>query len=191
MSADLKLNLGCGYKKKDGFLNVDINPGCEPEVVLDLAKNVWPWPDNSVSQVVADFSLDQMGENASHLQHIFTELYRVCRADAEIFIRGFHPRHDQFLLNPLCVHRLSPDFFHLLSVERNLAQIAQGAHDDCFGLKWSVNFSVTRFKYLISPIFQEAIETGKMSENDLRHKMAFENNVCQAYEVDLKAIKST
>lgn len=185
-----KLNLGSGYQKKEGFLNIDISPTCEPELCLDLARSVWPWPENSVSEVVADFSLEQMGENISHLEHVFKELHRVCANEAKIFIRGFHPRHDQFLLNPLCVHRLSPEFFHLLSVSQNLQQIASGAHDDCFGLKWSIDFEVTRFKFLISPVFQKAIESGSLSEQELRERMMFQNNVCQAYEVDLKVLKS-
>lgn len=186
----MKLNLGCGFRKKEGHINVDSSEACMPDLRLDLAKEAWPWEDNSVQEVRCEFSLDQMGTSPSDLRFVMQEMYRVCKSEAKIFIVGFHPRHDQFFLNPMCVHRLAPDFFHLLSIQRNLNQIASGSSDDCLGLMWEVNFDVTRFKYLLYLDFQKAHEAGELSEQDLRHKMRFENNVCHGYEVDLHVIKN-
>jgi predicted SAM-dependent methyltransferase len=31
-----KLNLGCGYDKRDGFLNVDSDPNCRPDMLVDV-----------------------------------------------------------------------------------------------------------------------------------------------------------
>lgn len=76
----LKLDLGCGRRKCEGFLGVDSSPDCGADVVHDL--NVVPWP-------FADASVDQV--NCSHfLEHLdgaerivfMNELYRVMKPGA-------------------------------------------------------------------------------------------------------------
>ena len=40
----MKLNLGCGNYKMNGFVNVDKFADCEPDEVVDLEVFPWPWP---------------------------------------------------------------------------------------------------------------------------------------------------
>lgn len=186
----MKLNLGCGFQKKEGFVNVDISSGCNADAVVDLATEKWPWADSSVNEAHFDFSLEQMGDGKSHLLHILKELYRVCANDAVVKIKFLHPRHDQFELNPLCVHRLSPEFFSLLSVSNNLNMIANGSLDTSLGLMLGVNFNMTRNKFLITAQFGQAMEAGQISEEQIRQRIPFDNNICHAMEVDLSIVKS-
>jgi len=185
----LKLNLGCGFQKKEGYINVDISPSFMPDLQLDLATEKWPWKDSSVSECHFEYSLEQMGTTIKELEHVHKELFRVCQVGAKVFITAFHPRSDQFFLNPSCTQRISPDFFHLLSMQRNLTMIANAASNDVLGMKWGVNFDVPRFKYLISPNFQADVESGRISEAEIRRRMVYENNICQAFEVDLVVLK--
>jgi predicted SAM-dependent methyltransferase len=48
----MKLNLGCGLYKLDGFRNVDKFAACDPNEVVDLEVFPWPWADDSVDEVV-------------------------------------------------------------------------------------------------------------------------------------------
>ena len=41
----LKLNLGCGDKKHEGFVNVDLHG--DPDVRCDLSQFPWPFEDSS------------------------------------------------------------------------------------------------------------------------------------------------
>lgn len=188
----VKLNLGCGIRKKEGMINVDISEGCGAQVIHDLTNSTWPWADSSVGEVHFDFSLEQMGETKKDLLHVLKELYRVCANDAKIFIKYSHPNHDQFVLNPLNVHRLSPQFFQLLSMSGNMQLIAVGSQETMLALMLSVNFQVTRFKYLLSAEFESQFSASIDKEDvqkQLRTRMKFENNICQGVEVDMVAIK--
>jgi|GEM_PF-1906114 len=39
----LKLNIGCGFNKIDGYVNVDAFPDCSPDVLWDLETTPWPF----------------------------------------------------------------------------------------------------------------------------------------------------
>lgn len=49
-SGELKIDLGCGRNKKEGFTGVDLYPDAKPDLVHDLLKYPWPWADDSVEE---------------------------------------------------------------------------------------------------------------------------------------------
>jgi ubiquinone/menaquinone biosynthesis C-methylase UbiE len=89
-----KLNLGCGVKKLDGFLNIDKDSSVEPDKVLDLESGKLPYKENSVDHVVLNYVLEYIGDGFLKL---LKEIYRVCESGATIEIRSVHPRHESFL----------------------------------------------------------------------------------------------
>jgi hypothetical protein len=52
----LRLNLGCGMNRLDGYVNVDRQG--EPDLRHDLDVIPWPWPDDSVSEIRSICDLD-------------------------------------------------------------------------------------------------------------------------------------
>lgn len=187
----MKINFGSGFKKKDGFVNVDKFEASQPDVVHDLSSTPWPFEDGSCDEALFEFSLEQIGTTPGDLLRVMRELYRVTANEAVTRIWFFHPRHDQFVMNPMCVHRLSVEFFQLLSVARNLSLIPTGVHDNLFALQLGVNFEVTLARPHISDEFRPDFEAGRLTEHDLIRKMRFENNVCHAVEVELRTVKET
>lgn len=185
----MKLNLGCGFRKIEGAVNVDASGACEPDLVCDLVSETWPWRDSSIQDVTFSYSLEQMAETRRELKHVFTELYRVCAPDAKIAITCLHPRHDRFALNPLCTQPISPDFLQLMSLQHNMQQIANGSLDSNLALEWGVNFSMTRHKFLLSPEWAEELSKDPNAEKNLRERMRYSANVCHSIEIDLVAIK--
>jgi SAM-dependent methyltransferase len=70
----LKLNLGSGRSKMDGYLSVDSIPFDGLDVVADLNKP-WPWGDNTVSDIHMSHVLEHF--TGDERVHIFNEMYRV------------------------------------------------------------------------------------------------------------------
>lgn len=68
----LKLNLGCSDRLIDGFVNVDLE-WREGVVVADLRNEVWPWPNSSVSNVIAHDIIEHLPDKI----HTMNELWRV------------------------------------------------------------------------------------------------------------------
>jgi SAM-dependent methyltransferase len=50
----MKVNIGCGGKPRDGFVNVDQHPLSGVDIVHDLDIYPWPFDDQSVQHVLAE-----------------------------------------------------------------------------------------------------------------------------------------
>jgi SAM-dependent methyltransferase len=70
----LKLNLGAGKSKMDGYLSVDQIQFDGLDLVADLRKP-WPWGNNTVSDIHMSHALEHF--DAMERVHIFNEMYRV------------------------------------------------------------------------------------------------------------------
>ncbi len=56
------LNLGCGFKPKRGFVNVDKYDNCKPDVVHDLNVFPYPWDENSIDGIEMIHTLEHLDD---------------------------------------------------------------------------------------------------------------------------------
>lgn len=78
----MKLNLGCGNKRLEGFTGVDILATPAVDVRHDLNVFPYPFPDNSAEEIV----LDNVLEHLEDVIKVMTELYRLAAPGAIIKI---------------------------------------------------------------------------------------------------------
>lgn len=72
----MKLNLGCGTQKKEGFVNVDIFGN--PDVRHDLDVFPYPFKDNSVDFIFISHCLEHLKEP----EKFFNEIQRIMKPGA-------------------------------------------------------------------------------------------------------------
>lgn len=68
-----KLNIGCGNKKLEGYVNVDLYGN--PDVRHDLNKAPYPFKDNSVDFILCEHCLEHLKEP----EMFFMEVHRILK----------------------------------------------------------------------------------------------------------------
>jgi len=105
----MKLHLGCGNDKKEGYINCDISKEVNPDMIIDLNENL-PFEDNSVNEIITFHTLEHIKE----LPKLIGEFKRVCVDGARIKIKvPFYLSHNQFT-DPTHVRFFTPwtfDYF--------------------------------------------------------------------------------
>jgi len=81
----MKLNLGCGGDRKEGYVNIDIRESVEPDVVLDLEKESLPYGDNSVDEVIAYDFLEHI--SFRRVNFVLKEIHRVLKPNGILELR--------------------------------------------------------------------------------------------------------
>ena len=79
---NIRLNLGGGEEKMEGFLNIDRVTLPSVDIVADIEKGI-PLPDNSVIEIRANYVLEHIADVPALMQ----ELYRICKPDAKLVIK--------------------------------------------------------------------------------------------------------
>lgn len=185
----IKLNLGCGFQKLAGFVNVDCDAACEPDVLWNLEKTPWLWADNSVSEVRAEFVFEFLGETNEVWFAIVQELYRVCEHGAKITFTVTHPRHDEFLNHPCHVRALTLEYFESFNQALTPQYLAKKMHDRALGKALNVDFRMLESHYELEASVEEALERGLISSSELTQKIRRENNICTALTGVLRVVK--
>jgi hypothetical protein len=80
------LNLGSGKKYVPGAVNVDVTPATNPDIVHDLNRVPWPFPDSHFREIQAFDVL----EHLSDLVAVMEEIHRVCEEGALVRITTPH-----------------------------------------------------------------------------------------------------
>ena len=185
----MRLNLGCGTKILAGWHNVDKYPTFAPDEVVDLEVFPWPWPDDSVDEVLLSHVLEHLGASTEVYLGIIKELYRVCRDGAKIGIAVPHPRHDNYLGDPTHVRPITADSMMLFSQAANREWQANGAANTPLGLYLGVDFKIDTINYDLSPPWKELHDQKKITPAELQHAIRSYNNVIQQIVMVISAIK--
>jgi predicted O-linked N-acetylglucosamine transferase (SPINDLY family)/glycosyltransferase involved in cell wall biosynthesis len=78
----LRIDLGCGINKPEGFVGVDVYPGSGVDIVANLSRR-FPFEDNSVDEIRAHDVIEHIQDRI----HTMNEIWRVCKPGAKVDIR--------------------------------------------------------------------------------------------------------
>ena len=185
----MRLNLGCGYNKPEGWFSVDSSPACEPDLVLDLNQTPWPWETNTVSEVMMHHSLEHMGETTERFLAIMCELYRVCKDEARISLRVPHPRHDAFICDPTHVRIITPATLDLFNRHMNDRWIREHKSNTPLAHYLGVDFRVLETLKELDEPYATQFNECTLSEDALTLLEKERNNVILEYKITLEVRK--
>ena len=56
----VKIDIGCGQNKKEGFTGWDVSPKSDADLVIDVRNTPWPLDDKSVDEVHSSHFLEHL-----------------------------------------------------------------------------------------------------------------------------------
>jgi SAM-dependent methyltransferase len=101
----MKLNIGAGYQKNDGYTGVDIRP--ISDIQLDIEKEVWPWADDSIEEIVSEHVV----EHIHSLPDFLNNCHRVLKPGGQLLILTPHPLCEFFWGDPTHIRGYTPNTF--------------------------------------------------------------------------------
>jgi predicted SAM-dependent methyltransferase len=176
----MKINLGSGIKRYDGFLNVDCDPSVNPDYLVDLETGILPFENNSVEEIKAYHIFEHIGPNFFKFMQ---ELYRVCKNNAIIDVHVPHPRHDYFLGDPSHVRPITIEMMNRFSKKYNDTE-KTSTGSTLFAYVYDVDFEIFHTEYHLETYFKEMIQ-GK-TEEEVNMMARLYNNVIQ--EIHFKMV---
>jgi hypothetical protein len=180
----MKINLGGGYKRYPDFLNVDIDPLTKPDILVDLETGNFPIESDTVDEVRAYHVLEHIGEGFFHLMQ---ELYRICKDGAIIDIQVPHHRSEVMYGDPSHVRFITTESLRQFSKKRNIWHINQWNSSSGFGLKYSVDFDLIEYSFVVNDRWKPRFVT--MSQDEINEVSANFNNVYDEMHCKLQVIK--
>lgn len=106
----MKLNLGCGNNYLQGYINVDRMPGIA-DIVHDLDEIPYPWPDNSVDEILMRHVLEHLQD----IRKVMDELWRLLRPRGQLVLYVPHFSHFQALTHPEHRHAFHYNSFQMFT----------------------------------------------------------------------------
>ncbi len=180
----LKLDLGCGDNKRDGFFGIDIAKTKSTDMVRDLFKFPWPFEDNSVDEIFASHFFEHVPQKIRG--KFMDEIYRIlkpCEKDPNnpnIPIKGFC----QFIVPYWSSMRSVQDFTHewppicetsFLYFNKQWRDTNKLSH---YGVKCDFDFS---YAYSPDPIL--------MTKNEVYRAEAFKSDINSIMDLNVTLMK--
>ena len=180
-----KLNLGCGHKLKEGYVNIDNDPSVNPDHIVNLGVDDLPFADNTFDEVMASHILEHIGDGYISL---IKELYRVCKPNAILEIFVPHHRSDWFHDDPTHLRSITTNSFNLFSKKYIEEHIRIYGSSNGLALKHNIDLELIESRVRFTNKWIKKFET--MSEQDIADTIDEKNNVIEEVYIKLKAIKN-
>ncbi len=185
----LKLNLGCGARKVDGWTGVDSSALFNPDVVCDLEKFPWPWENDSVDEILLIHTLEHLGQETRVFLEIMRELYRVCCDGAKIHIAVPHPRHDHFICDPTHVRIITPTTLLQFDREKCEEWVRANNSNSKLALELGVDFKIENVEMVLDEPYATDFNERRVSAEEIDRFAKQFNNVVKEYRIVLTVLK--
>lgn len=174
-----KLNLGCGFMKLPGFVNVDRSALCKPDIVMDLNNKIWSFEKDEFDHIVAKDILEHLDD----LVHTITEMYTVSKHGAIWEIQVPHHNCDIAYDDPTHKNVITPTTFKLFDMKRNLDYIKDGKAESTLAIEHDVDIEVCEVNYEFTDPWKKKFAETNASQEEIDYALNYFNNVALCTKV--------
>lgn len=180
MDKKLKINLGCGFRHLEGFVNVDISEACKPDVLHDFIQFPWPFEDNSVDHIVAKDILEHVGSTPKDFINVLKEMYRISADGAAWEVQFPHHRSDNIVNDPTHVRSLTQQTFRMFDQKTNMEWIKTEEADSPLGIDNGIDIEVCDVKFGWNVMWSEKLRLKEITEEQLYFNLHHMNNIAHS-----------
>jgi hypothetical protein len=181
-----KLNLGCGFLKLNGFVNVDKSPIVQPDQHVDLNISPWPWKDNEFDHIVAKDILEHIDID---FVKIIKEMYRISTNGAIWEVSFPHWRCDTSLDDPTHRRLITIGSFNLFNKNRVLERVKENASDSLLAFEEDIDIEICDTKFEYTEPYAQRIKNKSIKEDELNFALNHLNNVALSVRVLIQVHK--
>lgn len=175
-----KLNMGCGFMKMDGFVNVDNSDICDPDIKLDLTQLPWPFEDDEFQHIVAKDILEHLDFEKVKFTDVIKEMYRVSENGAVWEVQVPHHRSDHMWDDPTHKRPITPGTFRLLD-QRNLIEgFKLGRSDSPLAFELDVDMDLCEVKYTYVGQWLQMLQDKQITQEQLEFALHTQSNVAES-----------
>ena len=184
-----KLNLGCGFDYRNGYVNADNFEECKPDVLMNIEDTPWNFSDNEFDYVLLKHVLEHVGQSYLKFKSIMQELYRATKNNGLIEIHVPCFKHDTYWSDPTHVRAFTFLTFQMMSKAQNDDWIKKKANYSMIAYDMGVNFEVAHAAQVYDNYWIQKELNGEVTREKLREIAACQWNVVRELQVKLKVIK--
>jgi hypothetical protein len=187
----MKLNMGCGNKRLDGFINVDKFKTEFVDEIVDLEIIPWPWDDNSCDEMRFIHCLEHLGQSTNLFLSIINEIYRVLKDGALLTIHVPHPRSDNFLGDPTHCRPITEQSMSLFDRKLNDEWRSGGiSAATTLAHYLGVDIRLENIENFLHPYWLDQLSSGKIDDLGLGVAALTQNNVIVETHMNFRIYKA-
>lgn len=183
------LNMGCGFRKIDGAVNVDNHPMTNPDRIVDLEQFPYPFDDNEFDGIVAKDILEHLGNTPKDFINVLKEMYRISKDQAKWTVTIPHWRCDNAINDPTHIRLLTIQTFKMFDQVENQKAIDAQLADSALGLYNDIDIEVVEVQFDFIDFWTQQLESGALTRQELDLKLNTINNVAASVTMAIKVHK--
>jgi len=96
----MKANFGCGFDKRQGYLNIDVRRNVKPELIYDLEWGYLPFKDSCMDEILLKDVLEHISFN--RVEKVLSECKRILKPNGRLYIQcpDLEAIAKKYILNP-------------------------------------------------------------------------------------------
>jgi hypothetical protein len=187
----MKLNLGCGQNKLDGYVNIDRYVTFSPDLLWDLEQTPYPFDANSVTEIAARHVLEHLGQNTDVFLRIIKELHRILVPGGAIEIKAPHFRGDGYWGDPTHVRPITPTIMGLFS-KKNCRMFAErGWPNTPLADYLDIDLEVENVSFALMPYWAQRLQRDEISRADLDQVINTQWNVVDEITMTVRKVQAS
>jgi predicted SAM-dependent methyltransferase len=184
-----KLNMGCGFKKIENFINADIDPLVEPDLLVDFNKFPWPFEDDEFDHIVAKDILEHLGNNSADIIPVLKEMNRISSNNALWEIQCPHWRCDNAINDPDHKRSITLEMFNMFNQPKSLDKIKTGWSDSLLAFQHDIDIETLNYNFHFTDSFKEEMTKRRLNPQQIDYALNTYNNIASSVVYILQIYK--